>query len=437
MHSLTVNGVHLLGAILGFFLICRLAGSTRFSGLMWPFTLAFGAMMATFIFLNTQPLMKFVFWDFTECYWLAGHLVWKGPQALAGAYSFDTLVFVNLPVVAYLFAPFGLMPPMVAAIVFSLIGVGAVALIWQMLVRMYGLDSRESAILVFALLVFGPLIYSFKVGNTSHFVLAMLLGGIALIRSGKGYAAGAFFGLAAVIKPALLIIGVLYFVRGRWSVVAGGASVLIGSVALSLLIFGWDMHVLWYESSVQPYAGNPVIAYANQTLQGMVARFEDGGPYDYNYSMHVLSDGARLAAQVLALIVVAAVAFAIWTSGRFFRPTNGDIELETLIVVMFTLIFPAAAWAHYHVWLLPVLVVLWARSRPGEPLAKMRIVLLGSFALVAGTVFLSHSMTLGRFGPVSNLVVSHMLWGTLVLLALLSLLRAQRARAETNPASNP
>jgi len=410
-------------------LIYRIAGSPRFARWLWPFTVAWGAGTAGSIFLNTQPGLEFIFWDFRECYWLAGKLVLEGPQALEAAYSSDTLVFVNLPIVAYLFAPFGLLPEMPAAILITLIGVGIVGLIWRMLVGMFGLDNRESALLFMAICAFGPLLYSFKVGNTSHFVLALILGGLFMIRSGKGFLAGALFGVAAVIKPALVLIGVLYFLRGRWNVVAGGAAVLAGAVALSLLVFGWDMHVLWHQTSIAPYAGNPVVGYANQTLAGFLARFEVGGPFGHDYSVHSLSTASRVAAFCATLALLACVLFAAWKSGRVFRASAGDLEVEVMIAVAFAMTVTSLSWAHYHVWLLPALVMVWVKSRPGEALAGLRWPLVGAYALLAGTAFVSHSMTLGRFGGLSNFIVSHWLFGTVALIALLAIVRAQKEQA--------
>ncbi|KCZ87529.1 hypothetical protein HHI_15808 [Hyphomonas hirschiana VP5] len=421
-----INGVHFAGAILGFFLILRLAGSERYSHLMWPVALVWGAIMTVIVFVNTLPSPEFIFWDFVKCYWLAGDLIWNGPQALAGAYDADSLVFVNLPIVAYLFAPFGLMSPMTGAILLTLVGLPVVALIWRLLVKMYALDSRDSALLFFALCVFGPLLYSFKVGNTSHFVLALILGGMAMGRSGKGFAAGALFGVAAVIKPALLLIGVLYFLRGRWNVVAGGAAVIAGSAALSLLIFGWDMHVLWYETTIAPYASSTVSAYGNQTLQGLVARFEVGGPAGHDYDPYTLSAAGRLAAQGLALLLVLGAVFSAWYSRRLTRPTNDDIEIELMMAVTLAMVVSTVSWVHYYVWILPAIVALWVRTRPGDVLAGWRWPLVGAFALSAGTAFVSHSMTVGRFGPLSNFVASHWLWGALIILGMLALLRAKQ-----------
>jgi len=426
LHSLTVNGAHILSAIIGFLLIYQIAASPQRKARLWPFTLIWGGLTASIIFLNTQPTLEFIFWDFTKCYWLAGNLVLEGPGSLARAYSSETLVFVNVPIVAYLFAPFGLLPAMPAAIIITLIGLAVTALVWRLLVDMFGLDTKERALLFFAMCAFGPLIYSFKVSNTSHFILALILGGLALDRSGKSLLAGALLGLAALIKPALVLIGALYFLRGRWRVVAGGAVALAGSLALSLLVFGWDMHVLWHETSVAPYAGNPVIAYVNQTLAGLLARFEVRGPFGHDYSIHSLSGASRIVVLAMTAALLGGVAYAVWKSGRFWRANSADVEVEVMIMVALLISVTPLSWTHYHVWLLPALVMLWVKSRPGEALSGLRWPLIGAYGLLAGTVFVSHSMTLGRFGGLSNFVVSHWLFGTLVLIGLLAILRSQK-----------
>jgi alpha-1,2-mannosyltransferase len=427
MQSLIVNGLHLAGAIIGFLVIYRLSSPTEQAWRLWPFTLLSGAAMAIFIFSNSQPALEYLFWDFRYCYWLAGNLIWQGPAALTGAY--DGVLFVNIPIVAYLFAPFGLLDPMVASIVFTALGFVAAWYIWKLLVRMFELDRRDSALLCFALCVFGPLIYVLKVGNTSHFMLVLLLVGLLMARSGKDLSAGALFGIATVIKPSLLLIGVLYFLRGRWLVVAGGAAVVTSTVILSLLIFGWDMHVYWYETTIQPFLSDPVLAFSNQALGGMVARFESESLDLVNFAPFDLSPFGKLITQILTLMVVAGMVLAVWSSGRLVRIGNQDLELEVLMLLALSLSISALSWPHYHVWLLPALVLLWVRTRRGELMPQLRWPTAATFALLAGTVFVSHSMTLGRFGPLSNFVVSHWLWGALGTLILLGIVRSQRDSA--------
>jgi hypothetical protein len=309
------------------------------------------------------------------------------------------------------------------------VGVALVALIWRMLVKHYALDARESAFVAFALMICGPLLYSFREGNTSHHVLALLLGGLVFVRAKREAWAGALFGVAALIKPALLLIGVLYLLRGRWRVVAGGAATLAGAVALSLLIFGWDMHVRWYETSIGPYAIGPVPAYAVQTFQAMMLRFEIGGPAGHDWSAHALGAGWKPAAHASALLALAGAAIAAWRSGRAFAPNARDLELETLLVIAFVLIASPLSWAHYYAWLAPAFVLALTETRPDSPHAKLRWPLVGAFALLAPVAFVSEQMSAGKFGPLANFIASHWLLAGVAMFALLAYLRAQRGAA--------
>ena len=101
---------------------------------------------------------------------------------------------------------------------------------------------------------------------------------------------------------------------------------------------------------------------------------------------------------------------------------NPDDQRTGIVLVPLPVTF-SVPWL---VTLLPALVMLWVKSRPGEALSGLRWPLIGAYGLLAGTVFVSHSMTLGRFGGLSNFVVSHWLFGTLVLIGLLAILRSQR-----------
>ena len=97
---------------------------------------------------------------------------------------------------------------------------------------------------------------------------------------------------------------------------------------------------------------------------------------------------------------------------------------------------PTAAmstWSMNKTWrtLLPALVMVWVKSRPGEVLPALRWPLVASYVLLAGTAFVSQSITLGRFGDLSNFVVSHWLFGAVMLLGLLAIVRGQRDGAAT------
>ena len=90
----------------------------------------------------------------------------------------------------------------------------------------------------------------------------------------------------------------------------------------------------------------------------MLARFEVGGPFGHDYSVHSLSPASRAISLVLTAALLAAVLFAAWKSGRFIKASAGDIEIEVMVAVLFAMTVTSLSWAHYHVWLLPALVMV-------------------------------------------------------------------------------
>lgn len=421
MQSIVVNGGHLLAVAFGFLAIQVLSASPRLKPFTLLFALVAGAIIGVFVFLQTDAVL---FRDFREAYWETGHSILAGPQALAEAYRNPVLVFVNLPIVAYLFAPFGLMPAWVAAWVFFATGVLVAGFAWRAMVKLFALDARESAFLLFAMLVFGPLMYSFKEGNTSHHILAVVLGGWMLARAGKPLAAGALYGFAALLKPPLLLIALLYLIRGRWKTAAGAAALIAVAAGLSLLVFGWDMHVLWYETRIAPFAGGVPPVFVNQTIQSMIAGF--GSPVSYDVVPQALDSGAKLAAYGVIVALLALCAFAAWRSGRLFRVTDRDLDPELALVLLFALVASPLSWIHYYVWALPAVALVWVRTRETGAFSLWRLALAACFAAAAPIVWMSWLVREGKFGPLTTLVTSHLVIATVGVFILAALLRARR-----------
>ncbi len=79
-----------------------------------------------FSFRATFPIEYF--WDFVLCYYPAGEAVVRGDMAtLTELYQRVVQGFVNMPAIAWLFAPFSLLAAKHAAVVFTLLGIAASA----------------------------------------------------------------------------------------------------------------------------------------------------------------------------------------------------------------------------------------------------------------------------------------------------------------------
>ncbi len=411
--SLIVNALHLGLATLGAFTIFFAARAPRFDRLFWPLVFGLSGAIGLLALLISSP--KVWFSDFKLAYWQAAEAAWRGHAALVEVFERGVNGFVNLPIIAYLFAPFALLPVQGATLVFSAIGGAAVLASWLLMTRMFALNRRDSALLLFGLAAFGPLIYSVRQANSSHLLLPLLLWALLAIRNNREGLGGVLFGFAAVMKPPLLIVGVLYFLRAKWKVVAGGLAVCALFGLASLAVFGWEMHQTWYELSIAPYAGRPLSAFNTQSIASFVARIEAGIPGLIEWDPLTLSTAGKGALYAITALLVALCLAAGWRT----RPSPAQMEIEVFIAITLACLVSTLSWSHYFVWLAPAFAIFLQRR---DELGPWRWAALAAFVLAAPIEFLSPWMRLGAYGPFTNLLSSHlMIAGLIVLLTLLRL----------------
>jgi len=282
----------------------------------------------------------------------------QGPQALTPLLEQGVKSFVNLPILAWLFAPFSAADIKTAGLVHTCLGLAAAAAAWWLLVRAAHLDRNGAVVLFFLFSANGPLHYSVMEGNLSHFLLWPVAGAFTLLRRGRDLFAGALLGVAAIIKPPLFLFGLYFSLRGRWRVVMGGASVIASAAAASLALFGWDIHSLWINHCVLPFSTYTIPAYNVQTLHAFLGRLEYGASYLHSWESRVLPVPFRIAA-ILGVCSFYAVAIAsalprnpsrIAGVRRLSSQTLAEIEF--FIVLVLAIVGSPLSWSHYYVWLL-------------------------------------------------------------------------------------
>lgn len=370
------------------------------------------APLAAFAFLISDSLWAFE--DFRAAYLPAGQAVLQSPEALAPILAEGVDGFVNLPIVAYLFAPFGLFSERIATLAFFGGGLAALALAWGLLVRAYALKPREAALLMLGIGAFGPAIYSLREGNTTHLLLIPLIVGMLLVRARRDVLAGAAFGLAAVIKPPLLLIGGLYFLRGRWKVALGGGLVCLAAGAASVALFGWDAHVAWYQQCIQPYSRHPLAAFNVQSIASLMSKLQYGPAHLRDWNPLPLAPAlwtvVTIASVALAGLGVAAALLSP-RDGGLRAPSQSALEAELMLALVLAAALSPLAWSHYYAWLiLPAAYLLALAGGPGRPRLKA--------ALAAGWLLSTPAVFWGGYvgsGAVSALAASHLLFGALIL----------------------
>lgn len=441
MHTLLVNGGHLVLALIGIWLI-HYAERAKFSPrAYWGLIGGFSAIAASLLFLVTFPV--WIFGDFRTGYYLAGQIAWRGPAEADALYvhEFQRLLFVNMPIFSYLFAPLALVPLKIAAALMTALNVAAALASWRLIVQLNQFDRRESAFALVAFAMFGPLLYNIREGNTSIFVLLLLLLMIVALRRNLDIRAGVLVAFAVFLKPSLALVAGYFVLRGRWRVVAGGLATALGVTALSITIFGFDVHLTWYRSSIEPYLGAPIIAaHSVQTITAFITRV--GMPFQEAVGQWVQvepTDTQRHIALAVKLVLLGAIAFAVLHSRRIVSVRQEDIEAEVFILIVLACMITATTWAHYYIWALPAFAYAYTRIKTTASFAQLRIPLAMSFVLAMPVVFVSPQMEQGAFGPFWNVASSHLLFGGLLLIAILAAMRADfgHARKITAPVSAP
>jgi hypothetical protein len=282
--------------------------------------------------------------DFFRAYYAAGAAVWRDPQAFRELLA--NYQFVNLPIVAALFAPLGALEKHQAALVYLALGAGLTVSTVILLWRLGGRKRSTLPVLTCLFLLNGPLIYSFKEGNTTHLILLMLVLALTLLLRGAGYAGGALFGVAAVIKPPLLLLGAYFLVRRRWPVVVAGGLVIAGSLALSLLFFGVELNRVWLERCILPFMGRPVHGFNVQSLDGFLARWHFGAEFVHGWGPNDLPAEYGI---VRWLLVASLLAAAVGTIRRL--PLQSEVAHVAILTTVAVMVSPLS-WTHYYCLLL-------------------------------------------------------------------------------------
>jgi alpha-1,2-mannosyltransferase len=261
--------------------------------------------------------------------------------------------------------------------VFLGVGAAATTLACLMLRRM-ARPGTEAAPLVLLFLLNGPLLNSLREGNTTHFVLLMLILALMLLQSGSNFAAGLLLGLCAVIKLPLLLFGAYFLLRQRWTVVAGGASAIWGVLLLSVLAFGLDNNVNWFNCCVEPFIGGVIPAFNVQSVDGFAVRLITGTSRLSNWDPMDVPATYKIARQVL---FVSTIAYAVWVMRRADPIGSGPARaeaagvremLEFCLVLNLALVFSPISWSHYYaLMLLPFGLYLGGRlPMPADVLTR-------------------------------------------------------------------
>lgn len=382
-----------------------------------------GAAIHSALWQISEPAILFS--DFFKAYYPAGEAVLA--DEVASLYREGAEVtFVNMPIMAFLFAPLGRLDDFDAGWIFLALGLTAALASWALLARIGRYRGSSAALLAFIFLINGPMVNSLREGNTTHFLLLLLALALLLWRAGWDYSAGLVLGFCALFKLPLLLFGGYFLLRRRWRILAGGATMAALIIGLSLWLFGLATHIAWYRVCVEPYMLGVIPAFNVQSIDAFLLRLSTGAALLQDWTPMPLPPVYRVVRTILLLAIYGAAVALIWRAGRREPLPRVSGGLSTRDLTEFSLILTVAlvssplAWTHYYL----LLLLPWSLyqggllSLPDDTLS--RSLMWSALALTSLPVLMPNLSPGLAAELVARTIVSMWLFGGLLMLIALA-----------------
>jgi alpha-1,2-mannosyltransferase len=388
--------------------------------------ISLGVVVSVALWAISEPTILFS--DFYKAYFDVADGLWRnGPSPTWLVNESPVIGFVNLPIFAWLFVPLVPLGSTGAGWTFFVMGIIASACACALLIRMADPSTRPGGLLVFFFLINGPLINSLREGNTTHFTLLLLIVALSSLGARREYLAGLILGACAIIKLPLLLYGLYFAMRGRWRVVAGGATMIAAAGLLSVIVFGTDINIGWYQNCVEPFLGRFIAAFNVQSIDAFLIRLETGGENLRNWD--VLLEPSIFHKVARLLLIGVAFGGASWLLLRPADPKRnikahqelaGRNVLEYVSVLLLAIVLSPLSWTHYYLLLLlPWGLYLGGRLPLPDDAATCFLMRAGFLlSMLPTVVFESRAESIDFF--MSRTLVSSWLFGGLGMLAALT-----------------
>lgn len=282
-------------------------------------------------------------------------------------------------------------------------------------------------------LLFYPILRGFWIGQVQSLITACTALSLALWYSGRRVAAGAVFGVAALLKPHYALILLFVAWRRQYRAVLAGGLVLAAGTLAGVMVFGWQNYVD-YLHALQLLAQRGESYYANFSLNGLLSRID--GLYDprhnnadWSFKFPPFVPWVYWGTVASSLVLLALVFLRRRPEGRP-DAQAADLGVATLGVTMASPI----AWEHHYGVVAPLLALAAACVWKEPTARRRRLGLLLAVAWLLTATYLQPAIRLAQ--TPWNFLQSYLYFGAIAALAVLVQLAAGRrtgARAALGP----
>ena len=252
--------------------------------------------------------------------------------------------FTYPPFAAVVMVPLALLPVWLSAALWTAASVGAMAAVVVVARRALGRSTPGwlVALLTAAAVALEPVWQNLAFGQVNALLMLAVL--VDLVGPQRRWS-GVLVGIAAGVKLTPLLFVVLLVLIGRRTAAGRALVTFAGTVALGFAVMPGPAASYWTEGLFDASrVGPPALAH-NQSVYGALSRLLEGEPPTLLW---------------LAVAVPLALAVLLLAAHRW---RAGDRVLGTCLAALAMLIASPVAWSHHWVWVVPVALALWERSR--------------------------------------------------------------------------
>jgi alpha-1,2-mannosyltransferase len=252
--------------------------------------------------------------------------------------------FTYPPFAAVAMVPLAVIPAWLAAALWTGASVGALAAVVIVVRRALGRPAPGwlVALLTAAAVALEPVWQNLAFGQVNALLMLVVL--VDLLGPGRRWS-GVLVGIAAGVKLTPLLFVVLLILVGRRTAAGRALIAFAGTVAVGFAAMPGAAATYWSHGLFDATrVGPPALAH-NQSTYGALSRLLDGQPPTLLW---------------LAVAVPLAVAVLLLAAHRW---RSDDRVLGTCLGALAMLIASPISWSHHWVWVVPVAIVLWERSR--------------------------------------------------------------------------
>lgn len=293
--------------------------------------------------------------------------------------AYDPIHFVYPPIWAYLVAPlagltepmqfFNLTRPFVIASF-----AGSVVLAWRIMKPTGVTLTLWSLIAIVVAETTAPWTVAVDLNQPQLIIIFLLLLAFERYMAGKDITAGAILGLVAAIKITPILLCAIFLFDRRYRAIIAAGFVSGGIGLLSLLVAGWDMHMVFLARVSQIELLVPLVGL-NFTFETVMNDFVVAFIQCEYCANRLQGMNVEWVAMLSNLIMPGALFATLWFTRRM--TFEDRTKLRLLLVPLVTMFFSPLAWMHYYT--LPVLLF------PGlVSLYPMRAVLYAGLPFWAG-----------------------------------------------------